>query len=153
MSACAMTDMDTTSETVSKGEYIMITTGDHERKLTGDDIDSNWDPDGLFVYLGTDASNEPLGTLTMTLGSLIAADIKEYDVVTALLSMTDKQIGTAEELNARLFELTEGSIVDVEFGGNFIRASLGLTMTRVLSHPDDVPEDIIVIGTFTAKSK
>jgi hypothetical protein len=72
--------------------------------------------------------------------------------VLPLTSRTDVQVGTALELNSRLFEFIEGSITNVEIGSNFIRASLGLKMTRVLFYPDDEPEDVNVVGTFTAMS-
>jgi hypothetical protein len=149
--ACGGADKNSNA-TVTKGEYVIVVSGDHDVRLEGDNVDTNWDPNGGFVFLNTDEFNEPLGTLTMTIGGQIDESIKEYAVFSALLSKTDVQVGTALELNSRLFEFIEGSITNVEIGSNFIRASLGLKMTRVLFYPDDEPEDVNVVGTFTAMS-
>ena len=153
--ACGPEAKKTNNDTVSKAEYVIVITGDHERTIRGDDISSNWTPQDGLVYLGTDKykTEDPIGTLTMTIGSQISQDLNEHAVLTATLSKTDRAMGTADQLNARLYELVEGTITEVEIGANYIKGSLGLKMERVLIYTWDEPESVNVIGTFTAKSQ
>lgn len=153
--SCGTENPEKSGETVSKSEYQIVITGDHERVLVGDNVESSqWIPEDGWVYLSADEFNEPLGTLTMSIGWKTEEEAyPEYYVASALLSKSDLKVGTAEELNARLYEMTEGTITYAEFGANFIRGHLSLKMERVLNWPDDEPETVIVNGSFTAKSR
>ena len=154
MISCGSEAKKTNNDALSKAQYVIAISGDHTSMIVGDNITSTWSPADGLVYLGTDKDkkDEPIGTLTMTIGPKISDELNEHLVLTATLSKTDRAVGTADQLNARLFTLVEGTITNVEIGANYIKASLGLKMERVLTYSWDEPESVDVIGTFTALS-
>lgn len=135
-------------------------TGPGEDKwLIGVDVDEYWDIGTGLIYLGTDDILEPLGTLTMTIGAQFdSVGVLYVDILDATLSTTDVRVGNAWELNARLYQLKEPTIVgayrnviqissltDTRFEG-FIY----MRMERVIVHTTDTPETIKVDGDFAA---
>jgi hypothetical protein len=118
--------------------------------LIGDDVDSNWDPSLGLIWLSTDKVHEPLGTLTLFI--FFGADDKTATIASAVLSKTDHAIGTAAEINGKLYETEDGgnlgvgTLHEVERGPNYIRGKLKeLAMTEVTSG-----ESVKVSGWFVA---
>ncbi|MDH3651390.1 MAG: hypothetical protein OEQ53_17020 [Saprospiraceae bacterium] len=164
------------TDTVERGEYkIHISGAETETTLIGKDIDTQWIPEDRWIYMGTDEKDtiNPIGTITIQLGDFssnigttylhildslgnpftISGD--QFDVIAAAVSKTEKAKGTAAELDAKLFELGNGSIHQVEVGSNYIRGWLLLIMDRVLPphDPNAREEKVIVTGEFTAMSR
>ena len=113
-----------------------------------------WDrkPDG-WIALGPEATGEPVGQIAMTTtrpdGECRAS------VVTATMSTSDVRVGTAEEINGKLYELVDaGQTVQVihvnedEFVGHLLR------LVELIILPTEAPrlgETIRVTGTFIAR--
>jgi len=151
-------------ESISEGSYrisIQSTPGSAEsysRRLVGETINSNWAPSISTIYLGTDAVNQPLGTVTMGIGDIVESDgqpgVYVVRVDTAFVSASDSATGPTD---ARTFQLVAGSvgagaggsIQEVELGRNFIRGELVLLMQQILPPPDE-PIIVKVSGEFVA---
>lgn len=74
-----------------------------------------------------------------------------YSVIDARLSTTDVRVGTAAELNARLYALKTGTLFTTAVTHDYIVAdSIQMSMERVINWPNDAPEDVEVTGYFTA---
>jgi hypothetical protein len=135
-----------------KASYMITITGSEggPHVLVGEEVDSNWDQDIGVIYLGTDANNEPLGTVTLTIGNITAG---EAPIISAIVSKTDVRVGTGDEINGRTFFLPElGGLQKVEnitVGANFISGEINLSLEG------DVPgsnatESVTVAGEFVA---
>jgi len=129
--------------------YQFNITGDRRFVLDGIDVDASWDNDLQAVYLGTDDTFEPLGTLRMDVEFNPAGAL--HFINEAVLSTTDVRVGTAAELNARLYTLKFGRFRTTAWTSDYVVAdSIHMSMERVLVWPNDSPEDIEVTGYFTA---
>ena len=130
--------------------YHLKIAGDRELLLDGVDVDASWDSDAQAVYLGTDDTFEPLGTLTMDLEFNPSGP--HHWVREATLSTTDVRVGTAAELNARLYTLKGlGEFSTTAWTRDYIVAdTIHMSRERVLVWPNDSPEDVEVTGFFTA---
>jgi hypothetical protein len=143
--------------TRDKGEYTFTIKGSAggPHIIKGESVDTNWDPDLGLVYLGTDATHEPLGTLTITISKV---ENKQADILTGVVSKTDVRVGTGSEINGRTFSLifpvgvgaATNKLDSVVVGSNFISAKFEMSMERELYWPEDKPETVTVSGHFTA---
>jgi len=137
-----------------KASYMITITGskDGPHILVGEDINSNWDQDNGIIYLGTDASNEPLGTITLRIGAITGG---EAPILHAVVSKTDVRVGTGAELNGRTFALPEsGSTQKVEnitVGSNYISGQVNLSLEGDVPNSGDSTESVNVTGEFVAK--
>ncbi len=171
--SCEMDDVaivpEPSSKTLDNGSYLIqianTTTGD-TTTLEGEFVDTNWDKEKGFIFLNTDESlncvggcpclNGPIGTVTMNIGNVIYnKDSKPFAVIASIaVSKTDVVCGTAEQLNAQLFEAQGhivGELVDVEIGGNFIAARFTeIPVDLVLLNSAQQPESAKVSGLFVA---
>lgn len=143
---------------IAKGSYEITISGNKDIKLIGNDVDTNWDDENEWVYLGTDDHLEPIGTLTMQL-SVPASSANPIRITDAVQSKTDVRIGTGAELNGRNYVIREPSddfpvvtaeVRDWEIGANYIKGTLYIDMERVLNYSTDTAENVTVTGTFTA---
>ena len=143
---------------ISNGSYEITISGDKVIKLIGKDVDTRWDEEDEWVYLGTDDHLEPIGTLTMQL-SVPASSADPIIITDAIQSKTDVRVGTAAELNGRNYVIRELSedfpivtaeVRDWEIGANYLKGTLYIDMERVLNYSTDTAEFVTVTGTFTA---
>lgn len=121
--------------------------------LKGDSFDANWSHDQLTVWLGTDEVNQPLGTFTAVIQPL---ENIPYAVKTATLSKTDVKVGTADQLNARLYgSSNEVGTFNVAYVTDqiIVVESMSIPMERVITNQTQVAEDVLVTGKFTIVNK
>ena len=173
LSSCEMDDTaivpEPSSKTLDNGSYLIqianTTTGD-TTTLEGEFVDTNWDKEKGFIFLNTDESlncvggcpclNGPIGTVTMSIGNIIYnKDGKPFAIISAItVSKTDVVCGTAEQLNAQLFEAhgeIVGELEDVEIGGNFIAARFAeIPVKLVILNSAQQLESAKVSGLFVA---
>jgi hypothetical protein len=110
-----------------------------ELELIGKNIESNWDPDLGIVWLGTDESILPTGTLTIIIDTIVTTSgIKQAWISSATLSTADKLVGTGPEINAKTYFSLGGEellgygdankqwIDFVEIGGNYISGRIAI---------------------------
>ena len=156
--SCGKSAESENNETVDKGSYFIVIDG-KDGKIVLDatgEVETIWNAETGFIYLGTAEDTEyqgAIGTLTLNLAYEDFERKDKYLLYTALVSKTDQRTGTAEQLNARMYELKSGYIDDAETGANFIKGNIDLIMDRVIVDPEDDPEVVTVKGTFVAKSK
>ena len=123
-------------------EYTIIVLDDQEGdvRIEGDlGVDTNYASDIGLVFLNTDEENEPLGTLTLGLGNFEETPVGWRVVIeTAFLSTSNVRVGTAAQLDARLYSLVTGTdpnsfanTLAVQIGSNYISASGKLDMERI----------------------
>jgi hypothetical protein len=128
-------------ETRTAGSYLLgindIAAGslgtEYSRTLIGETVDTNWSESIGTIYLGTDENNEPVGTLTLSIGSILeCSDSYRAPVDQAFLSITDVREGTPAELNGHTFSYSgeeevceDFSLSYVKLGTNIIQAKIG----------------------------
>lgn len=139
--------------------------GEGEAKtLIGEhDIDGNWIQELGLIYLGADDVHEPLGTLTLTIDTPeVGKHGYQARILSATLSTTDVRVGTAAELNARLYELIPDTFTTepncspafpnhiriLALSDEQIQAYISLFMERVIVNPETPAETIKVCGHF-----
>lgn len=144
--------------TVDKAEYFLqiesIDGSGSNKQLIGDDVSSNWDSENGIVWLGTDDSHLPTGTLTLEIGSPFTNKDGEQEAVvgTAALSTQDKLSGTDVHARTYSHEGMDAKIIVDKIGSNYIKAKrIDIIMERVLYYSDDLPETIHLTGSFTAR--
>ena len=136
-----------------KASYLITITGSEggPHILVGENIDSNWDRDNGIIYLGTDDNNEPIGTITLIIGTITGG---EANVIDAIVSKTDVRVGTGAELNGRTFFLPEmggtQKLENIKVGLNYISGTLNLSLEGDVPYSDDPPESVAVTGEFVA---
>lgn len=123
-----------------------------------------WSVDARTVTLGTEEEGEPLALLIIRFESEPVATPTGTiaRVEFAALSTTDVRVGTAEQLNARYYELEDGecgpasgSIVAVRYisSGMVVADGMCLKMRRVIVSPvapTEYGETVYVTGEFVA---
>jgi hypothetical protein len=158
--SCTKTNFDTKGGNVDKTEYelhISASTGNSAGKFyNGNNVSSySWDIDAGAIFMGTDDYEEPLGTLTLKIDSPVKTDTGTIAYIfEALFSTSDKRVGTADEINGRLYELNslKSYVIIDEVAVNYIKVKdLMILMKRVLVNQGDEPEEITVKGKFTVK--
>lgn len=156
--SCVSDIGENSNETVDKGKYdltINNTTTGETTHLIANTVDTNWDENASFIFLSTDDLLEtaPIGTVTIS----IVADLERDTALIVpggLVSKTDMRIGTADQLNARTFEIIKGSIRNITVGSNFISGEiLQCNLLQTFIPDGQTPELATLSGTFTAKSK
>jgi len=142
----------------AKSGYEITLSGTNDIVLVGKNVNTNWDEEDSWLYLGADENLEPLGTLTMQL-AVPSYSNDPIQVISAIQSKTDVRVGTAMELNARNYVIREPSedfpvvraeITDWEIGVNYIKGTLYMDMERQLIYSTDESEFVTLTGTFTA---
>lgn len=120
------------------------------KTLKGEHVDAKWGREFGIAWLGTDEVHEPIGTLTLNL--VPETNSQAYWFSSATLSTTDVKVGTAAELNARLYKLKEGSIsfcIPYVINDDYLLCdTFSIQMERVIVHQGDEPEDVLVTGKF-----
>lgn len=132
----------------------------YNRILKGERVNTNWEESAGLIYLGADDDLEPLGTLTMTIappfqdpsGTWVAT------IRSAVLSITDRRVGTGPELNARAYEILPseenglglGNVSSLQIGNNFVKGSIDMVMQRTLIPSTQIPDVVQVTGDFVA---
>lgn len=144
---------------ITEGRYSLTLSSEHfgSTPLDGDSVSTSWAADTGAIFLGADENNQPLGTLTMTVGPVYTHPngLRTVNVLSAVLSKSDVRVGTAEELNAMTYNLISAPdanhIFSVEIGTNYIRGNMSTVLfERVLFYPEDVPDIATVSGEFVA---
>lgn len=158
LSSCGSEVEKDNNEVVEKGEYFIVIDGDSGKTILDAKLspDTNWDQNMGYIYLGTEEDsnyNGAIGTMHIQIAYEDVTDEDVYYPTSVILSKTDQRIGTAAELNARLYNYTSGGLFEVEIGANFIRGKIDLVMERERIYPQDEAETVTVQGTFTAVNK
>jgi hypothetical protein len=130
------------------------------KQLIGQDVDSQWKPDDGLVWLSTDDKHEDqrelFGTLTLFIGPPIFTGSEVLTVSSALLSTTDKLVGTGPELNGKLYSyMPESSTADCEHIEVVAATGSFIKVNYICMHMQEVNtgEVIKVRGSFTALAK
>jgi hypothetical protein len=125
-------------------------------------IKATWDSELGVIVLGPEATGQPVGGVTMTIGAPVAvSNVCTAEVRVATVSTTDVRVGTGPELNGKFYELIPGgcagaalSILRFDgYGQSAVRAVGCIRMQRVIITPTDPPvraEIIDVDLEFTA---
>ncbi|MGW8315938.1 MAG: hypothetical protein ACWGNV_10085 [Bacteroidales bacterium] len=143
---------------IDHGSYEITISGINDTKLVGKDINTNWDEESGWIYLGPDDNIEPLGTLTLQI-DVPPSSADPIVILDALQTKTDVQVGTSAEINARSYMIREPSddfpvvraeITDWEIGANYIKGTIYIDMERLQFYSTDTAEYVTLTGTFTA---
>lgn len=117
-----------------------------EKNQTFSGVKAKWNHDIGTIVLGPEDEGEPLALL------MISIDMSG-NVISATLSTTDVRVGTGDELNGKLYQLTD-LLVGMRIKGNtptYIQVDgFEFSMDRQIMNQNDVPESIVVTGSFTA---
>jgi|LSQX01.1.fsa_nt_gb hypothetical protein len=139
MAACGKETPDPNSNlTMEKPSYHLEITGADGagvnafgiKIIEGVNIESNWDSDLGYAWLGTDASNLPIATITIVSEGSNPENDDEM-LATVNISTTDARTGTSEELNPKLYIRESIRITDIEIGNNYISGVFGGSFTEV----------------------
>jgi hypothetical protein len=79
------------------------------RSFIADTVDATWKKDLGLVWMST-GTQPPYATLTLSLGPLVP-NSGAYGIASATLSTTDTLVGTAQQLNARLYTHKSGGVI------------------------------------------
>ncbi|MDH3207556.1 MAG: hypothetical protein OEO79_13225 [Gemmatimonadota bacterium] len=141
----------TRNEIPDVSAYNLFVEGADTDTLIGIDVDASWDYDAGTLWLGTDDLAEPLGTLTLTISEHVA-DGLAVGIENATLSMTDVRVGTALEINGRLYQQQGkgGGLWEAITREYIVVHDLEIPMVRILINPGDLPEAVKLKGNFQA---
>jgi hypothetical protein len=157
------------SDTKDKAEYELFI---NDKKLIGENIDSNWDSELGIVWLGTDENRLPTGTLTIFIDTIVASSGRNQAwISSAILSTADQLVGTGTEINAKTYHsLGKDELLGygdahtqwidfVEIGANYISGVIvvydddGDASGGWLMKDTNTGEIATLFGTFTAIRK
>lgn len=154
-------DFQRINEEIVRGdpEFNIIITDGSAPSFSGNQ-NSTWSPDIGLIVLRTNDDAEPVAQLIMEVRnhSELAGVGK---IASAILTTSDVQVGTAEEINGKTYLLqeqrsTDGDPVDIilnpGFDATYAQAHyFTFQMERQIINQNDVEELITVSGSFTAK--
>ncbi len=121
-------------------------------------VETSWDADLGLLYLGADeVTQNAIGTVTLQLGPVSNGTNggRRADVLQAAVSTTLARVGTAEELDAHLYQLSPiglSEISGIKNGIDYIEGTVEIFLEQVLPAPPNgtPPATAILTGTFRA---